>query len=80
MIATMLGGTGVYREKYDSALVPPKVIDNIDEVMERYRRGEFDMLAIGRSLLNDANFVQKIVRGEPFAPFDPLCLKIGNIA
>ena len=76
----MLGGTGVYREKYDSALVPPKVIDNIDEVMERYRRGEFDMLAIGRSLLNDANFVQKIVRGEPFAPFDPLCLKIGNIA
>lgn len=75
----MLGGTGVWREKYESALVPPKVIDNIDEVMERFADGQFDLLAIGRSLLNDANFVQKIIAGEPFAPFDPMCLKIGNL-
>ena len=76
----MVGGTGVWREKYDSALVPPKVIDNIDEVMARFADGQFDMLAVGRSLLNDANWLQKVIKGEPFAPFDPACLKIGNLA
>ena len=75
----MLGGTGVWREKYDSALVPPKVIDNIDEVMDRFAQGQFDLLAIGRSLLNDPEFVNRIVAGEPFKPFDPMCLKIGNL-
>jgi 2,4-dienoyl-CoA reductase-like NADH-dependent reductase (Old Yellow Enzyme family) len=75
----MLGGTGVYRDKYQSALVPPKVIDNVDEVMERFEEGQFDLLAIGRSLLNDPNFVQKMISGEPFAPFDPACLKMGNL-
>lgn len=75
----MVGGTGVYREPHESALVPPKVIDNIDEVMRRFADGEFDLLAVGRSLLNDANWLQKVIKGEPFAPFDPLCLKIGNL-
>jgi 2,4-dienoyl-CoA reductase-like NADH-dependent reductase (Old Yellow Enzyme family) len=75
----MVGGTGVYREKYDSALVPPKVIDNIDEVMARFHAGEFDLLAVGRSLLNDPNWLQKVINGEPFAPFNPLCLKVGNL-
>ncbi len=75
----MLGGTGVYREKYDSALIPPKVIDNIDEVMARFHAGEFDLLAVGRSLLNDPDWLQKAITGEPFAAFDPLCLKIGNL-
>ena len=75
----MLGGTGVYREKYDSALVPPKVIDNIDEVMARFAGGEFDLLAVGRSLLNDPNWLQKVIAGEPFAAFDPQCLKLGYL-
>lgn len=75
----MLGGTGVYRDKYQSALVPPKVIDNVDEVMARFEQGQFDLLAIGRSLLNDPNFVQKMISGEPFAEFDPACLKMGNL-
>lgn len=75
----MIGGTGVYREKYESALVPPKVIDNIDDVMARFEAGEFDFLAVGRSLLNDPNWLQKAIRGEPFAPFNPLCLKMGYL-
>ncbi|HMP56520.1 MAG TPA: 12-oxophytodienoate reductase [Novosphingobium sp.] len=75
----MIGGTGVYREKYESALVPPKVIDNVDEVMERFARGEFDLLAVGRSLLNDPDWVKKAMTGEPFAPFNPACLKLGYL-
>lgn len=75
----MVGGTGVYRKPGESALVPPVVVDNIDEVMRRYEAGEFDLLAVGRSLLNDADWVQKVRSGEPFKDFDPMCLKIGNL-
>ena len=75
----MVGGSGVYREKYDSALVPPRVIDNVDEIIERFHDGQFDLLAVGRSLLNDPDWVKKADSGEPFAPFNPACLKLGNL-
>jgi hypothetical protein len=47
--------------------------------MERCARGEFDLLAVGRSLLNDANWVLKAGSGEPFLPFNPECLRGGYI-
>jgi hypothetical protein len=51
----MAGGAGVCRERHESALKPPQLVDNADEIMERYARREFDLLAIGRALLNDRN-------------------------
>jgi len=75
----MVGGTGVRRDRYESALTPPQVVDNVDEVMERYAAGEFDLLAIGRALLNDPNWLQRARTGEPFLPFNPNCLKIGYV-
>jgi len=75
----MVGGTGVRRERYESALKPPQVIDNVDEIMERYAHGEFDLLAIGRALLNDPDWLQRAKRGEPFLPFNPDCLKMGYV-
>lgn len=71
----MVGGTGVQRGKYDSALKPPTTVNNLDQVMERYLRGDFDLLAVGRSLLNDANWLRKAQRGEEFLPFDPVCMR-----
>jgi 2,4-dienoyl-CoA reductase-like NADH-dependent reductase (Old Yellow Enzyme family) len=75
----MVGGTGVRRDRYESALTPPQVVDNVDEVMERYAAGEFDLLAIGRALLNDPDWLQRARTGEPFLPFNPVCLKIGYL-
>lgn len=75
----MVGGTGVRRERHESALKPPQVVDNVDEIMERYARGEFDLLAIGRALLNDPNWLQRARTGEPFLPFNPACLKMGYV-
>ena len=75
----MVGGTGVRRDRYESALTPPQVVDNVDEVMERYAAGEFDLLAIGRALLNDPNWLKRARTGEPFLPFNPACLKIGYV-
>ena len=75
----MVGGTGVRRERHESALTPPQVVDNVDEIMERYAAGEFDFLAIGRALLNDPDWLQRARKGEPFLPFNPACLKMGYV-
>lgn len=75
----MVGGTGVRRERHESALVPPKVIDNVDEIMERFANEEFDLLAIGRALLNDADWLKRASSGEAFLPFNPDCLKMGYV-
>lgn len=75
----MVGGSGVRRERHESALTPPQVVDNVDEIMQRFAAGEFDLLAIGRALLNDPAWLQRARRGEPFLPFNPECLKIGYV-
>lgn len=38
--------------------------DNIGRLMERFNSGEFDMIAIGRSLISDPAYVDKLRRGE----------------
>jgi len=75
----MVGGTGVRRERHESALKPPQVVDNVDEIMERFANGEFDLLAIGRALLNDPDWLRRAQSGEDFLPFNPECLKMGYV-
>jgi 2,4-dienoyl-CoA reductase-like NADH-dependent reductase (Old Yellow Enzyme family) len=43
--------------------------DNIGLLMERLNAGEFDLIAIGRSLLGDPAFVAKLGAGEQPRPF-----------
>lgn len=40
------------------------VQDNLPLLMERFDKGEFDLIAIGRSLIGDPNYVNKVKRGE----------------
>lgn len=72
----MVGGVGVQRGKYDSALKPPSTVNNLDQVMERYERGDFDLLLVGRSLLNDPAWLKRAREGEDFLPFDPQSMRI----
>ena len=74
-VTVMVGGTGVQRGKYDSALKPPTTVNNLDQVMSRFERGDFDLLAVGRSLLNDAYWLRKARDAEEFLPFDPQCMR-----
>jgi len=37
--------------------------DNVDRLMERFNAGEFDMIAIGRSLIGDPDYVRKLREG-----------------
>jgi len=45
-------------------------VNNLDLLMSRFNREEFDLVGVGRSLLNDATWVRKARAGEPFDVFD----------
>jgi len=49
--------------------------DNLDALYERFERGEFDLFACGRALLNDPAWARKLRLGEPFAPYDKTSLR-----
>lgn len=71
----MVGGTTVERPKYASALTPPTTVNNLDKVMERWDAGEFDLLQVGRALVNDPNWFQRALNGEELLPFDPQSMR-----
>ena len=50
----------------------PTAITGIDELYERMARGEFDMVAVGRALLADAEWPNKVRRGalRELKPYD----------
>lgn len=50
-------------------------INNLDLLMNRFNAGEFDLIGVGRSLLNDPAWIRKARAGEPFEVFDPKNLR-----
>lgn len=50
-------------------------VNNLPLLVERFERGEFDLVAVGRAILNDPDWFTKAVAGEPFLPFDPASLE-----
>jgi len=65
-----VGGIGFDKELAASFTEPTAAVDNLAEVVRRFEAGEFDLVAIGRALLMDAEWVVKAREGEPFNPFD----------
>ena len=49
--------------------------NNLPLVIERFERGEFDLVGVGRAILNDPHWFARAVAGEPFLPFDPANLE-----
>lgn len=45
--------------------------DNLPKVVARFERGEFDLVGVGRSILNDPAWFDKARAGMAFEPFDP---------
>lgn len=64
-----VGGIGFDKELAASFAQPTHAIDNLSEVVRRFEAGEFDLVATGRALLMDAEWVLKAQAGENFAPF-----------
>jgi 2,4-dienoyl-CoA reductase-like NADH-dependent reductase (Old Yellow Enzyme family) len=70
------GGIGIGRSHFSpGAPGPPQSTDNMDKVMRRFERGEFDLIASARAILNDAAWVRKVERGEPLKPYDTATLR-----
>ncbi len=65
-----VGGIGFDKELAASFTQQTSVLDNLDEVVSRFEAGEFDLVAIGRALLMDPQWVLKAKAGEAFKPFD----------
>ena len=49
-------------------------IDNLDRVVQRFENGEFDLVLVGRSMLGDAEWTNRVKAGQPFVPFDRAAL------
>ena len=65
-----VGGIGFDKDLQSSFMEPTSVVDNLGEVARRFAAGEFDLVAIGRAALMDADWIGKARRGEAFNAFD----------
>ena len=69
-LSMAIGGIGLNNGMYDSNKKGgAEAVDNMPFLMERFDRGEFDLVEVGRSLLHDPNWTRKLRTGEPFTPF-----------
>ena len=64
-----VGGIGTGAGYYDKA-TPLAATEFLQPLLERFARGEFDLIAVGRALIGDAGWARKLRQGEPARPFD----------
>jgi 2,4-dienoyl-CoA reductase-like NADH-dependent reductase (Old Yellow Enzyme family) len=64
-----VGGIGFSKDLQSSFVEETQVLNNLAAVAERFERGEFDLVALGRALLMDPDWVRKARSGAPFLPF-----------
>lgn len=64
-----VGGVGLSKDLQSSFAQPTVMTDNLAQVAERMERGEFDLIAVGRALLMDAQWVPKMRDGRAINPF-----------
>lgn len=70
-IGMCVGGVGLDQGKRDHHIDSGSgASDNLDKLIARFERQEFDLVGVGRSLLNDPAWLTKALRDEPFLPFD----------
>jgi len=70
--AMTVGGVGLGRAGGSAKHIDDsqKSTDNLPQLVTRFEKGEFDMVAVGRSLLNDPAWLEKAIAGADFQPFD----------
>ena len=75
-LSMAIGGIGLDRGFYDSKRDGRAGgSDNIALLMARFGRGEFDLVAVGRALLNEPTWTQKLRHGHELPAFDEARLK-----
>lgn len=69
-LSMAVGGIGINKGMYDGDK-GVSAVDNVDRVVERFQRGEFDLIAVGRAALGDPAWGHKALAGQAALPFDP---------
>lgn len=76
-LSMAVGGVGLDRGMYDSNQAGAATASyNFTPLTERFARGEFDLVGVGRSLLHDARWVERVRRGEPLLAYDDASRKV----
>jgi 2,4-dienoyl-CoA reductase-like NADH-dependent reductase (Old Yellow Enzyme family) len=65
-----VGGIGFEKDLQSSFVEATSVVDNLGEVVRRFAAAEFDLVAVGRVVLMDSDWLGKVRRAEPCKPFD----------
>jgi 2,4-dienoyl-CoA reductase-like NADH-dependent reductase (Old Yellow Enzyme family) len=65
-----VGGVGMQKDLQGTFVNGSEAFDNLDDVRARVAGGEFDLVAVGRSILGDPDWVLKIERREPLQRFN----------
>lgn len=65
-----VGGVGLSKDLQSSFAGGTVAINNLEQVVKHFERDEFDLLAVGRSLLMDPEWALKARANVPFKPFD----------
>ena len=74
-LSSTVGGIGLSnRLEQMFAGEETKALDNLDRVLERFENGEFDLILVGRGMLGDAEWSNRVRGGQPPAPFDKAAL------
>jgi 2,4-dienoyl-CoA reductase-like NADH-dependent reductase (Old Yellow Enzyme family) len=74
-LAMTVGGVGLDKGMYDTVKEGGRTTLNLDPLVARLSAGEFDLVGVGRSILNDPAWARKLRTGEPLAPFDRAALE-----
>lgn len=69
-----VGGVGLDKEIYDSFATGGSAPATLLPLAERFTAGEFDLVGVGRAILADPAWVDKVRRGEARGRFDPAML------
>lgn len=64
-----VGGVGLSRDLQTSFAMETRMIDNLAAIVQRFDRGEFDLVGVGRGLIMDPEWVIKARTGAEFQPF-----------
>ena len=75
-MAMTVGGVGLNNGMYDTHRTGSAASDNLDLLLERLHRDEFDLVEVGRAILHDPCWVRKVRTGEPFEAFAKESLKL----
>jgi 2,4-dienoyl-CoA reductase-like NADH-dependent reductase (Old Yellow Enzyme family) len=65
-----VGGIGIGKGMYDTVNQGTVAVNNLPLVLERFTRGEFDLVSVGRAMLDDPHWTNKLRHGQPFKDYD----------